>query len=455
MALFRFAWVLMLVGLVLPLPAYAADILQRLREVPGLEVVETTPPRSSTRTFLLHYTQPVDHAHPWRAVFRQRMTLIHQSEPAPMVLSSTGYSITPRPTRRELTRLLRANQLEVEHRYFGTSVPMPVSWEHLTIAQAAEDHHRIVQALRPLYSGKWVSTGVSKGGMTSVYHRYFYPDDVDATVPYVAPSSQGPSDVRYVHFLERVGSADCRERLREFQKAALRRFDELLPLLDEYYVSQGVTFHALGKERALEYAIVEAPFYFWQYSGEFLCPYVPAPDAPAMELFWLLEGTSEFDSFFSDRAMGQFAAYYYQAATELGGPRYDQRHLHGLLRYPRSNVPSSYPPADVEKTFDASIMSQVERWVRTDGQRMIFIYGENDPWSAAPFEVRERNDSYRLFEPEGSHAASIYGLSAAEQAFVMEKLSQWLGVSGQTLAAEAGDEALHFEGLTRQERAPL
>jgi hypothetical protein len=25
--------------------------------------------------------------------------------------------------------------------------------------------------------------------MTSAYHRYFYPGDVDATVPYVAPSS--------------------------------------------------------------------------------------------------------------------------------------------------------------------------------------------------------------------------------------------------------------------------
>jgi len=37
----------------------------------------------------------------------------------------------------------------------------------------------------------------------------------------------------------------------------------------------------------------------------------------------------------------------------------------------------------------------------------------------------------------------------------MEKLSQWLGVSGQALEAEAGDEALPFEGLIRQERAPL
>jgi hypothetical protein len=454
MPLLRFAWVLMLAGLVLPLPAHAADILQRLRDVPGLEVAETTPPRSSVRTFLLHYTQPVDHARPTGPAFRQRMTLIHQSESAPLVLSSTGYSINPRPVRRELTRLLRANQLEIEHRYFGTSVPVPTPWEYLTIAQAAEDHHRIVQALRPVYSGKWVSTGVSKGGMTSVYHRYFYPDDVDATVPYVAPSSQGPSDVRYVHFLEQVGSADCRERLREFQKAALQHFDELLGLLDEYYVAYGVTFNALGKERALEYAILESPFYFWQYSGDFLCAYIPGPDASAQELFWFVEVTSEFDSFFSDRALSGFAPYYYQAATELGGPRYDERHLHGLLRYPHSNAPAVYPPSGVEKPFDASVMSQVERWVRTDGQRMLFIYGENDPWSATAFVVREGNDSYRLYEPGGNHAASISGLSAGEQAFVMERLSQWLEVPVQGLAAEA-EEELPFEHLVRQERTPL
>ncbi|MFP2912532.1 hypothetical protein ACLESD_47465, partial [Pyxidicoccus sp. 3LFB2] len=32
-----------------------------------------------------------------------------------------------------------------------------------------------------------VSTGASKGGMTSIYHRASAPKDVDATVAYVAP----------------------------------------------------------------------------------------------------------------------------------------------------------------------------------------------------------------------------------------------------------------------------
>ena len=33
--------------------------------------------------------------------------------------------------------------------------------------------------------------------MTAIYHRRFYPDDVDGTVPYVAPISFGAPDLRY------------------------------------------------------------------------------------------------------------------------------------------------------------------------------------------------------------------------------------------------------------------
>ena len=42
--------------------------------------------------------------------------------------------------------------------------------------------------------------------MTSVYHRRFYPDDVDATVAYVAPISFGAPDDRYIDFLANVGT---------------------------------------------------------------------------------------------------------------------------------------------------------------------------------------------------------------------------------------------------------
>ncbi|MFX8766579.1 hypothetical protein ABTM49_20540, partial [Acinetobacter baumannii] len=66
-------------------------------------------------------------------------------------------------------------------------MPNPVDWKQLTIKNAADDLHAIVSSLKRLYKGKWVATGASKGGQTSLFYKCYYPTDVDATVAYVAP----------------------------------------------------------------------------------------------------------------------------------------------------------------------------------------------------------------------------------------------------------------------------
>src|SRR5262249_7560777 len=126
-----------------------------------------------------------------------------------------------------LTYVLGANQLFVEHRFFPPSTPTPLDWTDLTIFQAAGDHHRIFTALKPLLPKKWAASGASKGGMTAVYYRFFYPHDMDVTVPYVAPNSYSTHDPRYVRFLEHVGPADCRAKLKAAQRAILSHRAEI------------------------------------------------------------------------------------------------------------------------------------------------------------------------------------------------------------------------------------
>lgn len=400
-----------------------------------------------TRLFLFIMLRPADHANPGTSGYMQIVTLLHRSESAPMVLSLEGHGIPSFSGAHQLepTYLLQANQLNIEHRYYGPSAAYdpPIDRNLLNIQQAAADDHLIIEAFKSIYQGKWVSTGASKGGMASVYHRYFYPDDVDATIPYVAPSSKGPDDARYVDFVAHAGNAPaCNEALRTFQRAALLRRDELLPLMT------GATFDTLGKERAFEFAVVEAPSAFWQYSDASHCATIPTPDAPASELYAFLDSTVGVGSTLGDAALQKYAPYYFQAATELGAPRYDERHLHGLLRYPREDQPATYPPLGVEKTFDHSLMPQVERWVRTNGQRMLFVYGENDPWSAGAYEVREANDSFRFFVPGGNHRASLLQLPEPQRSFALDKLEQWMGVpvrrdlpaDGQSITAPSREE---------------
>ena len=158
----------------------------------------------------------------------------------------------------------------MEHRFFLPSRPEPADWSHLTIQQSAADFHRIVKAFKPIYTGRWVSTGGSKGGETVVFFRRFYPADVDATVAYVAPLARR-DDERFPSFQEAVGaSAPCRERLKAFQRAILaaRRAAGAAGHLPP---ARGLTFEQLGLEKALEHAVIEAYFAFWQYGTPASC----------------------------------------------------------------------------------------------------------------------------------------------------------------------------------------
>jgi len=69
----------------------------------------------------------------------------------------------------ELSEMLGANQLDVEHRFYGESIPEDFDWQYLTIEQATADYHHINDIFNTFYSKSWVSTGISKGGQTSIF----------------------------------------------------------------------------------------------------------------------------------------------------------------------------------------------------------------------------------------------------------------------------------------------
>src|SRR5918999_876855 len=93
--------------------ATASDIVERLRAVPGLTIVEEQEAPSPYRFFVLTYRQPADHARPGRSTFEQRLTLLHRSVDRPTVLHSSGYHVPIQPTRSEPARLIDGNQISV------------------------------------------------------------------------------------------------------------------------------------------------------------------------------------------------------------------------------------------------------------------------------------------------------------------------------------------------------
>ena len=416
------------------------DILARLNAIPGMTVTERADlvPTSlpGYRFFLLEYVQPVAHEAPSGPTFRQRLTLLHRDEAAPTVLYSSGYFVTPRPSRTELARLVNGNQLSVEHRYFVPSRPSPADWSRLTIAEAATDFHRITQAFTGIYRGRWLNTGGSKGGLTAIFHRRFYPNDVYATVAYVAPISFGAPDARYISFLRQVGDADCRTRLKNFQVEALARREQLKSLLGTRAPS--LTFTHLGIDRAIEHAILETPFTLWQYSGASDCAAIPSASSSDRAYYDFVDAHATWNNF-ADASVDAFGPYYYQAAIELGYPDLDEEGL--ALGYPDSDVAPVYSPPGVATPYDAAAMPDVANWVETEGQRLLFIYGENDPWSAGAFSLGAAGDSFRYTVPAGNHGSRIVQLGATDQAQALETLARWANAP-VTTAARTAQKAL-------------
>jgi hypothetical protein len=422
-------WLFALALVLLVTPAVAlADIADELATIPGLTLVEERPAATGFRFFVLSYTQPVNHLDPSRGSFEQRVTLLHRSESAPMVVFTSGYDLRIAPFRSEPTALVDGNQIGIEERFFATSRPEPADFGDLDIYQAAADHHRVIEALRPLYPGKWLSTGGSKGGMATVYHRRFFEGDLDGSVVYVAPNDVVDDDDRYAEFLEQVGTADCRDRLHGVQRAALMRRDDIVSVMEQVASESGVSFDLAGSaDRAFELTIVELFWTFWQYSLERDCAQVPSAGAPLDELIAFIGDVAGLTSF-SDANQLQYVPFYYQVGTQLGYPDIVEVSLPiaDLLRYPGLDAPRNLVPAEIPMSFDPLAMQDIDRWVKERGQRLLFIYGENDPWSAEPFEPGPGTlDSYWYTAPGANHGARIASLPDAEQLAAANTVRAW------------------------------
>src|SRR6185312_15526324 len=226
------------------------------------------------------FEQPLDHQNPGGEKFRQRIFISHSDYAKPVLLGTEGYAARG-PSGGELQRILGGNQVTVEHRFFGRSVPSPVKWEYLTVKQSADDLHAIVSALKTMYTGKWVSSGASKGGQTALFFKCYYPADVDATVAYVAPVNVAQEDPRINHFIQTTGDAETRRKNKDYQIALLKREDEILPLIKDQAERKQWTF-GMGLSAAYEYGVLEYPYAFWQYGTK--PAEIPAPEAAAEKL---------------------------------------------------------------------------------------------------------------------------------------------------------------------------
>lgn len=231
MGILRFLFSVFTVSLTVLASAQEADFKTMLAALPGVVEVSQIESEKFAEKYELVFEQSVDPSRPELGKFRQTVYLGHVHPDSVTVVVTEGYNAnyaSKAAYRDEISDILNANNVVIEHRYFNKSVPEGCDWTYLTTANAAADHHAVVSALKQLYGGKWISTGISKGGQTCAMYRYYYPDDIDVTVPYVAPFCRALEDGRHEPFIaEYCGTPEDREKIVAFQKECLTRRDAL------------------------------------------------------------------------------------------------------------------------------------------------------------------------------------------------------------------------------------
>ncbi len=382
-----------------------------------------------TEKYMLYVEQPVDHYFPDGEKFTQRVILCHKDFQAPTIFVTEGYTAAYAENPKyinELTGLLDANQIVVEHRYFNKSVPKPLNWDYLTVFNAASDHHRIVQLLKHIYHGKWVNTGISKGGQTAVYHRFYYPEDVDATVGYVCPINFSIEDKRAYIFLDTVGSRHCRDNIFAFQKELLKNKSKYLPAFEKLADKKKLTYR-MGLEKGYELTVFEFSFAFWQW-GYYSCDSIPtANNSTPGQMIDFLNKVAGLE-WISDKGIKKMQPFFYQAMRELGMYGYNIEPFTEWTTFTRNPNFEFTVPKGVSIHYNPEVMRRVDYFIRHEATNMVLIYGGSDPWSMAAAQPTYHTNSFRIMKPGGSHRTRINNLPEYQRVQVMDSLYRWLDI---------------------------
>ncbi len=407
--------------------AQESTLEEQLYDLPDVIFKKIATPEGFEAAYVIKVKQAVDHKNPAKGYFYQRAYLSHKGFDRPTVMVTQGYS-SNRNRITEVAELVDGNQIDIEHRYFGESVPDSIDYRYLNLEQATADLHHINEIFREIYQQKWLSTGISKGGQTTIFYRYFFPNDVDVSIPYVAPLNRSLEDKRIYTFLDTVGSDECRAKIKAVQKRLLTDRDEVLPLLKWYTYGAKLTFNYLTFEQAFEYAILEYPFSFWQWGSK--CEDIPNADAPIEEVLYHFVSISGLD-FFSDASMKAYASHYYQAGAQMGYYGYDISDFKGLIKaLPTDKNPSAvFMPNKMKESLKNDVPLKTEEWLKKNGNRFIYINGNSDTWSATAVRPTKGVDALWFFLNGRDHgAARIKNMTTEERAKMVDALERWLKI---------------------------
>lgn len=401
----------------------ATEIEDLLRKyLPDAKVEKLKKRDHFQEVYDIRLPQPLDHKNPSAGTFEQRIFLLHTNRKRPVVLETEGYSARLRTN--ELSQMLQANLIIVEYRYAGLSRPEKMDWQYLNSIQASADLHRIRKLFKKVYRKRWVSTGVSKGGTTALIYKSMYPKDVCAVVPYVAPLALAQEDSRTDTHQSIIGTDECRKKIKAFQRIALTQREQIIPMIDTFAQNQNLSF-SIGTDVAFEYAVLEYPFSFWQWGAD--CNEIPVGKLTQEDIFNYLNTIVGF-SFYSDATAEYFLPSFYQFMTELGYYGFPTNQVSDLLVAVKKPSNRIFGPKDADLTYRPEVSRKTRDYLMTKGNKILYIYGEIDTWTACGVLPSDETNAVRMVLPGGSHTTRIKDFSEADRQLMYKKLKKWVKV---------------------------
>lgn len=414
--------------------ASASSMEQALAALDGVTSVDPVDVSGSqvyVEKYVVTFEQPLDHKDPSAGTFPQRVEVGIVKDAKTNVMETDGYLLFDEAIAmddaHELCSMLSGNYIHVEHRFFGQSRPASLSndgtdgWQYLTSENAAADYHRIYTELSKVLDGPWTATGTSRGGEVCTSYAYYYPKDMSLYVPYVGPFSSGREDPRYYEFVytkigdEKYGAEkakEYRDLVSSFQVELMKNKDALAPALKQFCEQQGSVYRDYVTEGNLfDLAVSELAVQEWQANQETSSnPNMDVSFEGMKEVLAMPEGTDDeknakldaelqflyFLASPSDWAANSIAwPYYVGAATQYGQYHYDFSYLRQACEAAGLGDVLTVKPED-EKDFlfkmvftpeqqqafayDGAFYEGVTKWIDTTDAKIIFIYGNSDPW---------------------------------------------------------------------------
>ena len=394
---------------------------------PGIQITDLGLKENYKFFWELIIQQSLDHNDLSKGSFPQKILLYHRSFKKPNVLVTEGYNVADRIYEASL--LFEANQFSVEYRFFANSKPEKIDWSLLNQKQALEDLHVIQKKLSAIYKKAWIATGISKGGTTTALYSLTYPKDLKASIAYVAPFPLAQEDARTIsHYQSKVGTPECRMKVREFQRSILNHRIELKQLLIEMEQRDGVVFE-LDKDRVIDFAALEYPFSFWQWG--FGCQEIPGNQANSKIVFEHIEEVIDFN-YYDKTSCNEYLPAYFQFMTEYGYYGFDTTGVSDLLINKKlSNL--EFCPKNTNLSYQGDYMKAMHEKATYQSHNIIYIYGGVDTWTSCAVNPDPHTNALKFVKFNGGHRTRIRDFSESDKQTMLKALKKWTGCKTKAL----------------------